>query len=241
MGLEVAAMATTAAFLGIVHTLLGPDHYVPFIVLARTRGWSPARATVIAVACGVGHVLGSVGLGIAAILLGWAVVGVEAFEGLRADLAAWALIGFGVAYAAWGVRRALRARPHAHLHAHSDGTVHDHHHIHYGEHGHVHDGAADGAHRRTSVTPWALFVIFVLGPCEPLVPLFMIPAARQSWTGVLVVTLVFGCCTLATMAAATWAGVTGLQRLRVGAFERYAHVVAGLALVACGLAMRLGL
>ena len=34
-----------AAFgVGVVHTLLGPDHYLPFIMLAKARGWSRWRS-----------------------------------------------------------------------------------------------------------------------------------------------------------------------------------------------------
>ena len=33
-----------------------------------------------------------------------------------------------------------------------------------------------------------VFVIFILGPCEPLIPLLMYPAARVDATGVIVVT-----------------------------------------------------
>ena len=58
-----------------------------------------------------------------------------------------------------------------------DGTVHDHTHDHHESHAHMHEAPAG----RTNLTPWALFIIFVLGPCEPLIPLFVLPASRGDW------------------------------------------------------------
>ncbi len=234
---ELVILALTAAAVGIVHTLLGPDHYVPFLVLARARNWSLRRTLGVTALCGLGHVSGSVLLGIAGISLGWAATSLAWFESARGELAGWLLLGFGVAYTAWGIRQAARARPHSHWHAHGDGEVHAHAHTHHGDHAHVHAAGA----KRTSSTRWALFVIFVLGPCEPLVPLLMIPASRSSWWGVAAVTAIFAVATLATMLMATWLGIVGLTKVGHGRLERYGHALAGLALVACGLALRLGL
>ena len=67
-----------AAAIAVTHTALGPDHYLPFIMLARSRGWSPARAALITAVCGVGHVISSlllgglgVALGIGGLLYDW--------------------------------------------------------------------------------------------------------------------------------------------------------------------------
>lgn len=229
------ALAATAAFLGIVHTLAGPDHYVPFIALARARRWSPARTVAVTLSCGVGHVMGSVLLGAVGIAVGLALGHMEWIEAVRGEVAGWLLLGFGLAYAAWGLRRAWRGRPHRHWHAHGDGVVHDHRHVHEAAHVHVHEGA------RASVTPWILFVLFVFGPCEALIPVLMVPASAGSWWQVAAVTAVFGLCTLATMTVAVLAGYHGLARLSLGSAERWSHALAGLALAACGAAIRLGL
>ena len=60
------------------------------------------------------------------------------------------------------------------------------------DHLHVHDVNA-------GLTPWALFVILLLGPCEPLVPLLMVPAASGGWATVAAVAGVFALATIATM------------------------------------------
>ena len=58
--LSVIAAAGGIAFL---HTILGPDHYLPFIVMARARSWSMARTLLVTAVCGLGHVASSILLG----------------------------------------------------------------------------------------------------------------------------------------------------------------------------------
>jgi sulfite exporter TauE/SafE len=181
-----------------------------------------------------------VGLGALGIALGLAMGGLEWIEGVRGQLAGWLLIAFGLAYTAWGIRRAIRRLPHSHWHTHEDGLAHAHAHRHAGAHVHAHDEVAPGARRASSLTPWVLFTIFVFGPCEPLIPLLMYPAAEGSWWGVALVSGVFGVLTVTTMLAAVWVGYLGLSRLSFGNLERYSHALAGLAVLACGAAIQLG-
>ena len=231
MNAEIGLLVLTAVSIGSVHTLLGPDHYLPFVAMSAARGWSRRRTLWITALCGVGHVLGSVVIGAIGIGIGISVSHLEWFEGLRGDVAAWLLTGFGFAYMAWGLKKAWRSRPHSHHHAHADGTLH--HHEHHHEHGHVH-AHVDASNAR-SITPWALFVIFVLGPCEPLIPLLMYPAAQHSATGVAVVVLAFGAATIATMLGVVTLALRGLEYLPLDTAERYSHALAGAALGMCGL------
>jgi len=232
MNPELTVLTLSAAALAFVHTVLGPDHYLPFIAMAKARAWSMRKTLRITLLCGAGHLAGSVALGLIGIAIGAQLASLEWVEGMRGDLAAWLLVGFGLAYLAWGIRHALRKRPHTHWH-HHDGVVHSHEHTHLRDHAHVHARAA----RKASITPWVIFVIFVLGPCEPLIPLLMYPAAQESLAGVLLVTTVFGTVTVLTMLAAVWVTLHGLQRLRLPALERYAHALAGATVLACGLAI----
>jgi sulfite exporter TauE/SafE len=232
MSPEITVLTLSAAAIAFLHTLLGPDHYLPFVAMARARGWSLGRSLRITLLCGVGHLLGSVVLGVIGITVGVQLASLEWLEGLRGNLAAWLLIGFGLAYTAWGLRQALRNRPHAHWHSH-DGMTHSHVHTHHGGHAHLHAEATPGR----SLTPWVIFVIFVLGPCEPLIPLLMYPAARESWAGVLAVTTVFGLVTVLTMLGMVFLSLKGLEKLRLPAFERYAHALAGSTILVCGLAI----
>ena len=85
-----------------------------------------------------------------------------------------------------------------------------------------------------TLTPWVLFTIFVFGPCEPLIPLVMYPAAEHNMASVVVVASAFGLTTLVTMLAVVMTSVHGLRRIPVGSLERYSHALAGLAILLCG-------
>lgn len=222
----------TAASIGVVHTLLGPDHYLPFLAMSKARDWSRSRTVVITIVCGLGHVIGSIVLGLIGVAAGVALSRLEAFEALRGNLAAWLLIGFGFAYFVWGVHSAIRNRPHQHEHVHAHGTSHAHTHVHKSGHAHVH------TQKNGDLTAWALFLVFILGPCEPLIPILMFPAARSSTIGMLLVAGVFAVATIATMVGAVLLAEWGTSFVKLGRAERYAHAVAGGVICCSGLAIQ---
>ncbi len=230
---EIWIIAGTAVFLGFFHTLIGPDHYLPFIAMAKARNWPMRKTLMIAFVSGLGHVLSSVLLGFIGLALGIAVSQLEVAESWRGNAAAWLFIGFGFAYFIWGLRRAIKNKPHRHVHAHVDGELHEHVHEHESSHVHVHD-----QEKKANITPWILFTLFVFGPCEPLIPLVMYPAAKHNILGVFVVAAAFAIATIATMltiiALSTW----GLHFVRLGRMERYAHALAGAAIFLSGLAVQ---
>jgi sulfite exporter TauE/SafE len=229
---DILALTLTAATLGALHTLLGPDHYLPFAIMARAGGWSRTKTLAVTLACGAGHILSSVVLGAVGIAAGVTVGRLVEIESARGQWATYGLIAFGLVYFLWGLRRAWRRQPHSHFHVHADGTTHVHTHEHHAPHLHVHEEPA------APLTPWVLFTIFVFGPCEPLIPLLMYPAAQHSFAGVVLVTAVFGAATLATMLVCVIALRRGIPRLSMGRLERYTHAAAGAALVLCGLTIQ---
>lgn len=231
MNPEIAVLTLSAAAIAFIHTVLGPDHYLPFVAMAKARGWSMPKTLRITLLCGAGHLAGSIALGLAGIFFGVQLASLEWVEGMRGNLAAWLLIGFGLAYLAWGLRHARRNRPHTHWH-HHDGVTHHHVHTHHEDHAHVHEKTSG-----PSLTPWIVFIIFVLGPCEPLIPLLMYPAALESLPGVLAVTTVFGIVTVLTMLGTVAVALVGLKKLRFQPLERWAHAMAGSTILACGLAI----
>lgn len=231
MDIDLGLLLLTAASIGFVHTLLGPDHYLPFVAMSAARRWTRRRTYWVTALCGVGHVTGSVVIGLVGVAIGLSLNSVQRFEGFRGDVAAWLLTAFGLAYMAWGLKKAWRARPHTHEHVHVDGTMHRHEHGHEGGHLHPHVDPA----RVGSITPWALFVIFVLGPCEPMIPLVMYPAAKHSLPGLVIVIVAFGTVTVATMLAVVGMAVRGIDHLPIASAERYSHALAGAALSLCGL------
>ena len=117
---EIMILAGTAASIGFLHTLFGPDHYLPFIFMAKARKWTMFKTSWVTIACGIGHVGSSIMLGIIGYLFGITLVKLELFEGFRGDLAAWAFVLFGLVYFIWGIRRAVVNKPHKHKHLHQD-------------------------------------------------------------------------------------------------------------------------
>ena len=234
MSQEFTILTLTAASLGFIHTVLGPDHYIPFIAMAKAGKWSTFKTTWITIACGVGHVLSSVVLGAIGIGLGIAVGKLEIIESVRGEIAGWFLMSFGFLYLVWGLRRAYRAKPHAHYHTHSDGSVHIHKHVHHDEHTHVHEKAENDK----NLTPWILFTIFVFGPCEVLIPVLMYSAVTESMPGLVVVVTVFGVTTIATMLAIVTISLYGIKFIRVGWLEKYTPAIAGAMILFSGFAIK---
>jgi len=232
---ELRTLVIAAASIGLFHTLLGPDHYLPFIMMSWARRWSAVKTALITLICALGHIAGSVVLGLVGVSLGWAVKGLEAKEAARGTLAAWLLIAFGLAYLIWGLRFLYRKKPHQHSHPHlADAThPHAHRHTHLGEHTHVHD--LDSS---KTVTPWVLFVIFVFGPCEPLIPFLMYPAAKGGLSDLVLITAIFGAVTTATMLGAVFLGRAGVDFLPLKKVQRYSHALAGATILLCGLAIQ---
>jgi nickel/cobalt exporter len=233
MTAELSALIITAASIGFFHTIFGPDHYLPFIMMSWARNWSGIKTSLITFLCGLGHIGSSVVLGLLGVTLGLAVNKLEIFESFRGNLAAWLLIAFGLVYLVWGLRRAIKNKPHVHSHAHAEQFVHEHMHSHSEEHVHVHNDP-----KKANITPWALFVIFVFGPCEPLIPILMYPAAKNSIAGLIIVTAVFGTVTISTMLAAVLLARTGINLLPLMKLQRYAHAIAGATIFLCGVSIQ---
>ena len=237
----------TAAFIGFFHTLVGVDHYIPFVALSKANNWSLQKTNFIVFICGIGHILGSVLLGMIGIALGTALTTLTGIENWRGDLAVWFLIAFGLVYSLIGLRRAYKKKPHSHFSP--EGGVFEHKHSefeHIHEHeGHIHFHRAHGEHdheenRRggSSInTFWMLFILFVLGPCEPLIPILMYPAAQADITLLIGVTVVFSAVTIGTMIAATTIVLKGVSLLPLKNLDRYSHVLAGCSIFLCGVAI----
>jgi len=219
---SLSILLVTAAGLGFTHTLFGPDHYLPFIVMSKARQWNLGKTLFTTVCCGIGHVASSVVIGIIGIIFGVAIARVEGFESVRGSLAGWAFFLFGFAYMIYGIFKAIKNKPHTHFHSHSVDEEHSHEHSHSDEHVHVHDEKG-----KKNLTPWVLFIIFVLGPCEILIPLLMYPAAQESTSGMMAVVLLFSTVTVLTMCAAVTLGYYGLKVLPKTNIDRYMHAIAG--------------
>jgi sulfite exporter TauE/SafE len=229
---DSAVLYLTAASIGFFHTLLGPDHYIPFIVISKARNWSVRKTNLITFICGIGHVSSSILIGIVGIFLGIAVNKLTPIETTRGSVAAWLMIAFGLTYFIWGLRKAFKQKAHSHKHQHTDGTIHLHTHSHFKEHSHVHEKKSI-----KELTPWILFTIFIFGPCEPFIPILLYPAALHNITDIIMVTIIFSTITIGTMMLIVNTSLFGIKLLPKINIERFMHAIAGATIFLCGISI----
>ncbi len=225
MNNTILALSGSAALVGFVHTLTGPDHYLPFIFLSKARKWSLFKTIWITLICGIGHVGSSVLLGTVGIAAGIAVDKLTHTESLRGGIVSWLFLLFGLFYMLWGIYKIRKNKAHKHLHIHENGSIHEHEHLHEDEHSHEHG---------KKLTFWVLFLIFVLGPCEPLIPFMMQPASENNTTGIIQVAAIFSLVTIATMLTIVLLTLKGIEYLPLKKLEKYMHVIAGAIILICG-------
>jgi sulfite exporter TauE/SafE len=206
------ALATAAVSVAALHSL-APDHWAPFAAVARARGWSAARTARVTLLCGFGHVTASALLGLLGLFFG-----MEVLQSVGRRMEAWAgilLIFFGLAYAAWGLRRAAGAHLHGHVHHHYD---------------HVHDPE--------KATVWSLFLLFSADPCVAVMPILFAaaPLGAARTTGIV---LLYEAATLLTMVLLVLPARAGVKMLRFRFLDRYGDAAAGGAIAAVGLVVTL--
>ena len=206
----LAALAVAAVTVGGLHTL-APDHWVPFAALSRARRWSLGRTLSVTLLCGFGHVTVSALLGLSGLLFGLRMV--EAFGRRMESLAGLLLVGFGIVYGLWGLRRSAGRRLHGHAHSHYD---------------HVHDS------ERT--TAWTLFLLFSADPCVAVIPLLFAatPLGAVPTAGIVAL---YEVATLATMAVLVTAARAGVRRVRLHWLDLYGDTAAGAVIAAVGVAV----
>ena len=228
MQAELEILITAAISIACLHTVTGPDHYLPFIALSKSRGWSFAKTLWWTIICGCGHVWSSVLLGLGGAAIGWSLSKISWLENVRGGIAGWVLLLFGLIYGIWGLYRAYRNNPHKHFDTYEDGSIYVYEHKH---------GQAAQTKERHKVTPWVMFIIFLLGPCEPMIPLLYFPAAKNSWYGMIILIAVYTFFTLATMIVMVVLGYYGLAFTKTEKIERYVHAIGGLTIFICGVGM----
>jgi len=225
---DLTLLLLSATTLGFVHTLLGPDHYVPFIALSKARHWSRSKTLWITFISGIGHIAGSIVLGFAGIALGISLSALEYVESVRGDIVAWMLILFGLSYVLYGFIKHQHHRGHQHLPRFLIPNRLRHY---LSQHSDM--GAND-----SKVTPWILFIIFVFGPCEVLIPLLIYPAAQHDFVGVAMVASLFGLTTILTMLMAVWIGYEGASMFKWKHRSEYLQMVAGLLILVTGIGVK---
>jgi sulfite exporter TauE/SafE len=250
MTAELLTLSSAALLTGFVHCICGPDHYIPFVTMSRGGVWSLRKTLLVTAICGIGHVVGSAALGFIGIAAGVILFQLESVEQLRGDVAAWLLLAFGAIYMTWGLVYARRGHRHVvdiepAVEASASGsdatdvatsqsldtTV-----SHNATQPPDKDTRPDhpSSERAGKFTPWVLFLIFLFGPCEPLIPLLMYPAAQANVWSIIWVTAVFGITTLVTMVGIVALIYWGALATRWQTMEIYGHAAGGAVVMGCG-------
>ena len=202
-GYLVLMMSTLS--IAVLHSL-APDHWMPFAIIGKARKWSNIKLVFVTLVSGIGHVGSSILLGVLGIALGFSLSHLKAVESQRTQIGIYLLIGFGVAYMLWGIKKA-REYKHEHSHTHNISSK--------------------------TVTLWTLFAVFVLGPCEPLIPIMFL-ATDYGWSGIALASATFSVATILMMIGQTLLARYGIQMIRHDIAERYSHAMAGLVIALTG-------
>jgi hypothetical protein len=206
-------LLVSTASVAFLHAL-APDHWMPFAAIAKAQNWFKPRLVWITFMAGIGHVGISIIFSIIGIFLGFSLSRLKAIEGHRADVALWLLVGFGIAYMIWGLKKAREQKR---------------------------DAIDREDYKAKTVAMWTMFAVIVLGPCEPLIPLAFL-GYNYGWPGVITVSAVFSIVTIIMMLIQSVLAFMGIQLIKNDLAERYAHAFAGLVIALTGVfVMALGI
>ncbi len=198
-------LLVSTASIAFLHAL-APDHWMPFAAIGKARNWSKPKLIWITFISGIGHVGSSIVFSIIGILLGFSLYKFKGIEGNRGEIALWLLIGFGIAYMLWGVKKA-REKKYKNI-------------------------SVEECNSRT-VAVWTTFAVIVLGPCEPLIPLVFL-GYSYGYAGIIAVSVVFSVITIIMMLTQSLLAFMGIQWIKNDITDRYSHAFAGLVIALTG-------
>ncbi len=217
-GVHAGAWVVVAgsAAVGALHALL-PDHWIPFVLLSKARGWDLGRSLAAVAAGGVAHLASTTALGLVMAFLGAEAISRYGVAAEVAGAAILAVFGFALSLRALAAARKGAGHGPSHDHGHSHARAapdHDHH-----------------AHGRSHILEGA-----VLGvrPCAEAIPVFLASAAYGLASSLFTV-LAWVVATLGVMLAVVWLSLVGLRSFKPEFLERYGELAAGLVILVMGL------
>lgn len=203
-------LLASSFLVGLVHALAGPDHYIPFIAMAEAGKWSRLKTLSLASFASLLHVGSSIVIGIAGIGAGKQLLHLARIESVRGTLGGYLLMIVGGIYTLYALYK--HRRPH------------------------IHNGLPP-ANTAKTMAGWTLFSIFVLGPCEPLIPL-MFAVLPFGIPGIIGICLVFTLTTLLAVNAAVIFGTSTLKPIAARFSHSFAHLAGGIAILITGITIQ---
>ncbi len=231
----LATLAFTGFTVAFFHAAI-PTHWLPFVLVARARGWRERKTMGVALAAGLGHVALTSLLGLVVAGLGFALD--EHLGDLFRWIAGGLLLAVGFYYGVQQLRGAgLR-------HHHLPGG---HHHPsaecgHEKESSHLEHELHESPLVEARTGDWAaisgLLVMLTLSPCEAFLPVYL-SGVQFGWTGFWVLSGILAAGTLGGMTLFTWLTLRGLERFDLKKFERFEAGLLSAVFLALGLIMLL--
>lgn len=230
-GVTTTVLLGTAVSTAAFHTLI-PDHWLPFVLVGRARGWSLPRTAAVSGASAAIHALLSLLLGLLAVAIG-AEAASRLGHGME-EVGAFLLIAFGLAYAAWATRKGGHFHPGgARVHRHEEAAACDGAEGAHAGHLHYHADAAL-IERRKGRSDLSLALIVGINPCVLILPL-LFAAANDGPSVVLATAAAYSATTVLLMVALSVAGVAGLRFVRIPAIARHMEAASGLLIALLGV------
>lgn len=222
-------LVTAAVVVSVAHAAL-PSHWLPFVLVGKTQGWSARHLLAITALAAAGHVAITSLLGF---LVAWVGIGLlQAIGEWDQPLIAGVLIATGGIYLVWAWRggqghrhflvdRREREQEHQHEHEHNQG----------GYPSEPYSGGVQPLSDRAAFG--VLFSVLTFSPCEGMVPFFF-AATQFGWAGLLTLAIVTG--VLTVLSILVWVSLArwGLERVHLPLSERGEKVLTGVVLMALG-------
>jgi len=230
----LATIAATGFFVAFFHAAI-PTHWLPFVLVARTRKWSRSKALSVSVFAGIGHVALTSLLGLAIAWFGFQLD--EHFGHTFTKVAGAVLLVVGLFYF-WRQWQGKGL-----LHHHTPGGHHEpSSHCGNEQHGHSHlESELEGsALVSKGKGDWAaisgLFVMLTLSPCEGFLPVYL-SGVQFGWQGFFILSAILALGTLAGMLLFTWLTLVGLEKVELKRIERWESGLLGLVFSVLGVLM----
>jgi len=224
-------LLATAVATAVLHTAI-PDHWLPFVLIGRARGWSAAQTAQVTTLAGLLHLAVSFGLAMLAFALGRAAV--EALGKSLEHATGPLLILFGLVYAGWSWRKGGHFHPGGSL-LHGDRGCDGHEGDTSSEHLHYHaDEALIRDRGRFSAT--GLAVLVGLNPCVLIIPVAL-SAAQVGRSAMIAVFIAYGVPALLLMAVLAAVGASLTRRIPVPGAARHMEMISGLLIAVLGVVL----
>jgi nickel/cobalt transporter (NicO) family protein len=228
----LTTLAITGFTVAFFHAAI-PTHWLPFVLVARARGWNRAKTLLVTMFAGFGHVALTTLLG-----LGLAWFGLQLDEHIGEafpKIAGGVLVAVGLYYF-WRQWRGAGICHHPVPGGHHQPDAQC---GHEGE-GHSHwDGEIQDSELVSQKKgDWAaisgLFLMLTLSPCEAFLPIYL-SGVQFGWRGFFVLSVILAAATFAGMLLFTWLALVGLEKIQIKKLERYEAGLLGGLFSAVGL------